>query len=234
MPNTGWAFATSLALHVLLAGCLSAMVASLPPPPPAIRLDFTLLGQIPAPEAVPDQPSRPEMASGPEPLPVRPTTPTPPQQPKAAANATQAKTKPQPVQKPMPTSTVPTAIAPRQAETAATAATTIQPASAPASGGVLETDAIEAYRRANFSTIRNAILSNLRYPAIARRHGWSGKVEIAFLVTPEGGVGDLRVQRSSGHEVLDEEAMAAIRRSAPFASPRMAARLVMPVTFELN
>lgn len=93
---------------------------------------------------------------------------------------------------------------------------------------------VEAYRHANFATIRSAILANLRYPMIARRHGWSGKVEIAFLVTPEGGVGELRVQRSSGHEVLDEEAMAAIRRSAPFAPPRIAALLVMPVTFELN
>jgi TonB family protein len=45
----------------------------------------------------------------------------------------------------------------------------------------------------------------------------------------------LKVLTSSGFPVLDEQAMAAIRRSAPFTPPPpRKVELVMPVTFRLN
>ncbi|PIP43694.1 MAG: hypothetical protein COX17_05600, partial [Deltaproteobacteria bacterium CG23_combo_of_CG06-09_8_20_14_all_60_8] len=90
------------------------------------------------------------------------------------------------------------------------------------------------YRRANFAVIRDSILGNLRYPVLARRKGWSGQVEVAFLIAPDGNVSELRIKASSGFAVLDDQAVAAIRRSAPFPPPRMAALLVMPITFQLD
>ena len=69
---------------------------------------------------------------------------------------------------------------------------------------------------------------------IARRLGWCGKVDVAFLIKPDGHIGELRIEKSSGYAVLDEQALEAIRRSAPFTPPRIAALLVMPVTFQLN
>jgi protein TonB len=102
-----------------------------------------------------------------------------------------------------------------------------QPAAAPP-------EAADAYRLANFGAIRSSILGNLRYPLIARRQGWSGMVEVAFMIAPDGTVSDLRVQASSGFPVLDEQALAAVRRSAPLTPPRIAVLLVVPITFQLN
>ncbi|MHB1378739.1 MAG: energy transducer TonB [Desulfurivibrionaceae bacterium] len=109
--------------------------------------------------------------------------------------------------------------------------------SARAGAGAGETTvaAGEEYRRANFGAIRDSILGHLRYPMLARRQGWSGQVEVAFMIAPDGSVDELRIRTSSGFPVLDDQALAAIRRSAPFTPPpRMAALLVMPVTFQLN
>ncbi len=93
---------------------------------------------------------------------------------------------------------------------------------------------VEEYRSANFKAIRDSVLAKLHYPMIARNRGWSGKVDVAFLIAPDGSVSDLRIQVSSGFPVLDEQALNAIRNAAPFIPPRIAALLVMPVTFQLN
>jgi protein TonB len=119
-------------------------------------------------------------------------------------------------------------------EAPATADTSQELAPAPPRSVEQAIPADEAYRRANFGSIRDSILANLHYPMLARRKGWSGKVEVAFLIKPDGQVSELRIQTSSGYSVLDEQALEAIRRSAPFAPPRIAALLIMPVTFQLN
>lgn len=93
----------------------------------------------------------------------------------------------------------------------------------------------EEYRRANFAPIRDAILGHLRYPILARRRGWSGQMEVAFTITPSGSVSELRVLTSSGFPVLDDQALAAVRRSSPFTpAPSIAATLIIPITFRLN
>lgn len=50
------------------------------------------------------------------------------------------------------------------------------------------------------------------YPRRARRRGLEGTVELKFLVTREGSVERVSIVRSSGHEVLDKAAKAAIAR----------------------
>lgn len=234
MHRTGLTLAASLAMHGLLAGCISALTALFPPAPPALRLDFTLLEQVTEPEDASLQNTQPETQPAVKPSPARRSVPAPLPAQKTIATTPVTKVRPRPVQKSVEAVATPAAATSERADAVPSATTMAEVASPSASNGAKEADTVEAYRHANFSTIRSTILANLRYPMIARRHGWSGKVEIAFLVTPEGRVGQLRVQRSSGHEVLDEEAMAAIRRSAPFVPPRIAALLVMPVTFELN
>lgn len=50
------------------------------------------------------------------------------------------------------------------------------------------------------------------YPELARRRGYEGVVLLEVLVTEEGGVGELRVARSSGHAVLDRAAEQTVRK----------------------
>jgi TonB family protein len=65
--------------------------------------------------------------------------------------------------------------------------------------------------------------------------GWSGQVEISFTITPDGSIRDLRILTSSGYSLLDDEALTAIRQTAPFTPPpQVAAALTMPITFRIN
>jgi protein TonB len=50
------------------------------------------------------------------------------------------------------------------------------------------------------------------YPAIARKQGWQGHVSVEFTVQPDGRLTDVRVTRSSGYHVLDQSALAALRK----------------------
>jgi periplasmic protein TonB len=49
------------------------------------------------------------------------------------------------------------------------------------------------------------------YPGIAKSRHWEGLVMLRVYVTPDGRCGNLNIYRSSGHEVLDESAMTAVR-----------------------
>lgn len=53
-----------------------------------------------------------------------------------------------------------------------------------------------------------------RYPANAK--GSSGEAEVAFTVAANGGVSGIRLSRSSGNAALDDAALAAVERAAPF------------------
>ena len=74
----------------------------------------------------------------------------------------------------------------------------------------------------------------LRYPAAARREGLRGEVQVAFTVSASGGVGGVRIVRSSGSPVLDKAALETVRRAAPFpAIPADAGRSSWPFTVPL-
>lgn len=49
------------------------------------------------------------------------------------------------------------------------------------------------------------------YPAMATRMGWQGKVILSVEVLRDGRAGQVSVQRSSGHAVLDDAALQAVR-----------------------
>lgn len=217
MRREGRAFTESFLLHGLLAGTMIVMIGMMASPPPkTIRLDFNMLEQMAAPAP------KPEQRVAEEPAPAPPPKPEP----------VQAKVKPpKPVKRTPAVAAVEPLPAPAPETPAATDTSQETASPRPVEHAV---PADEAYRRANFGTIRDSILANLHYPMLARRKGWSGKVEVAFLIKPDGQISELRIQTSSGYSVLDEQALDAIRRSAPFTPPRIAALLIMPVTFQLN
>lgn len=240
MRCDGRALTESFVLHGLLTGAIIIMAGALTPQPQPIRLNFSILQPtaVPAPQ---ETPKAQAAASIPTPLETMPTPPAPQPEPlilpqKLAPVAAKIRHVPAP-SKP----------APKQSEEQNNPEVTEAPVPAPVSrtptGTASSTSATEApavpadeeYRHANFGAIRNSILANLRYPMLARRRGWSGEVEIVFKITPDGSVSELRIVTSSGFSVLDDQALAAIRHSAPFTPPpRIAAILVMPVNFQLN
>jgi periplasmic protein TonB len=100
-----------------------------------------------------------------------------------------------------------------------------QQAAPQVSGGVTARSAAARESQAKVSASRGSILS---YAAgirakVARNKpsglGRSGEVEISFGVTPTGELSYANLAQSSGNARLDEAALEAIRRSAPFGPP---------------
>jgi len=76
-----------------------------------------------------------------------------------------------------------------------------------------------------------------RYPLIARRKGWEGTVVIELRVSGSGWVKEVRIEKSSGHALLDDAALGAVRnwRIAPNGRPDAATfKFRVPVTFKLT
>ena len=249
MKGTGRALTESFFLHGLLVGAIIFMAARVPPPPKIIRLDFSLQEQTAALAPKSEQvAAQPPMVRHP-PAPIKPSPrvavnhhpPVPQTRPKATVRALPKKPSPVPVKPPAEVAAVEPNSSPAPQADATKNTGTSMPQTSSGSATLPKTSTAgtttntgEEYRHANFAAIRDSILANLHYPMIARRQGWCGKVDVAFLIKPDGHIGELRIEKSSGYAVLDEQALEAIRRSAPFTPPRIAALLVMPVTFQLN
>jgi len=93
----------------------------------------------------------------------------------------------------------------------------------------------ESFLRERLSVISNIVQRRINYPPIARRMGWEGKVLVSFVLEPNGDIRDLKVLKSSGYEVLDKEALDAIRRSyKDFPKPPVSVVVKLPINFRLE
>ena len=67
-----------------------------------------------------------------------------------------------------------------------------------------------------FNRIKQAIEQNWQYPELALRYGLQGRLSLEFAVGANGELEQLRIVRSSGSQLLDDEALRAIKAAAPF------------------
>jgi protein TonB len=69
---------------------------------------------------------------------------------------------------------------------------------------------------ANYTkTISGQVGRLKRYPSIARLRGWQGTAVISIQLAADGSVLQVRVEQSSGHDVLDSQALAMVRQAEP-------------------
>ena len=68
--------------------------------------------------------------------------------------------------------------------------------------------------------IRSSIQEHFMYPPFAQRQGWEGEVLVALQLSAEGEIRDIRVIRSSGYRVLDEDALLILRRIGSIPNAR--------------
>lgn len=78
-----------------------------------------------------------------------------------------------------------------------------------------------------------------KYPPPAQRRGWEGTVEVLLQIAADGKVTSVTVGKSSGHAMLDEEAVNMIHRAMPLPEPppdlRGQPRVVtVPIVFKLQ
>jgi TonB family protein len=85
---------------------------------------------------------------------------------------------------------------------------------------------------------RQRVQESLVYPLAARRQGLRGTVELDVWLDPAGRVRDVRVARSSSHDLLDEAAVETIRGLGPLpfpdSLPRRSLRIRLPLVFDLR
>jgi protein TonB len=90
------------------------------------------------------------------------------------------------------------------------------------------------YIKAHYSYIKDLVFKHLIYPAKARKMGWEGKVITSFIVSSAGNAKDVRIAKSSGHQILDESAVRAINDASPFPKPPAEAQIIIPILYRLN
>jgi protein TonB len=90
------------------------------------------------------------------------------------------------------------------------------------------------YVKENFYYIKDLITRNLSYPVVARRMKWQGTVVVSFVVCEDGMVKGTTVVTSSGHSVLDKNALTTIKALQPFPAPPAEAEFNMPIKYTLK
>lgn len=107
---------------------------------------------------------------------------------------------------------------------------------ATASGnGVDVNGLIQGYNRSVYRTVNK----HKNYPMIARRMRLQGKVYIEIMIDAQGNIKMARVKHSSGHTVLDKEALKTIKRIKRLPSPPTALgwssrRLTIPLVYKFS
>lgn len=125
-----------------------------------------------------------------------------------------------------------TAAAPVQAREAESEA--IDDAAVAAAESARRMDALASYGRA----LSEAIGRHQRYPRIAQLRHWQGTTLLDLAIDAEGRLLEVRVARSSGHDVLDQSAIEMARAATPLPRPSgplasLDLKLNVPVVFKL-
>lgn len=231
-PNQtlAWAIAISVSLHLFAALYLPNFQTDAAEPRPEV-----LNIQIEAPKA-------PEPIESPaiEPQPV-PEPPKPMIKPKIEPKVIPIP-KPAPIETYEPQTTSPEAVddpvsAPVMSVAPAADPTPVFTAPPPPPGPS-QTD-LDAARRGYADRLARAIAQHKQYPRIAQMRGWQGEVLVDLKLDSNGAVLSSRIERSSGYEVLDKQALEMIKRAAPFPSPPEILKssvfnIQVPVSFKLE
>jgi protein TonB len=211
----GTSLVAALALHALLGFYLWNWHQAPPPPPPA-SLNVTMIDLEPAPAppqpVAPPQPIVPPQAVMPpqavvEPPPVE----KPPEAKPEVKPLPKPKPKPEPVQRhavvrPVPVP-LPSEAPPAPAETSPPA----PPAAPPPAPARAPSNAVASFR----DLLAAHLARYKRYPAAAQRKGEEGVAMVHFALDHQGHVSGIRIERSSGHALLDDEVLALLRRAQP-------------------
>ena len=201
-----------------------------PEPPPVPRADIISTPRVePKPEFVVTNPElhpearvEPRVEARPEPK-IEPRPATPPVVQPRVEPAVAAPDVARPEAAPVATAPAPTVVAPQP-----------QP-SAPKLDEAHDNRLLVTYGQ----SISKEIKRYQNYPLRARQKGWEGTAEVLLQIAVDGKVTGITLGKSSGHVILDEEALEMVRRASPLpqapADFRGRALVVsVPIVFRLQ
>lgn len=183
------------------------------------------------------------------PKPVPPTPPAP-QPPEKKVEPKKPITKPEPKKTPTVTQKSPDAVPKKkimeQASPPVTAPTspatdskaTTSPAAQTTDNNAVATAVDEKVTEPDFKA---AYLHNPppEYPSIARSRGWEGTVKLRVWVSAEGLPEKIEVEQSSGHEILDEDALEFVKKNYRFTPKKhgetaVAGTVIVPIKYYMK
>lgn len=230
-----WAIVCSVLLHAILAIVvpkfnyqdfkkpvqeLTIEIKKPPPPPPPVAEP-----EPPQPvEPVKPEPIKPKIEPKPKPIAKPIERPSPIEEPSA--------------EPPPPAPSVPEviAVAPKaDTKPAVVAPAPVESPRPPEPSPVDVDNALGEYG----NLLGRAIAKHKRYPEIARRRNLQGEVLLDLKLDGNGKVLSANVRESSGHEILDNQALEMVRKASPFPAPPEALRnrtfnITVPVSFKLE
>ncbi|MBZ4200750.1 MAG: energy transducer TonB [Methylotenera sp.] len=176
-----------------------------------------LMQQAPPPPPPAPEPPKPLIKPAVKPVIIpteTKTDATPPPPPEVIAAAPQ-------VDAPPPT-TPPVAIAPRE----------------PPKPVVVPVDTSAARDNYN-NALWSAIVKHKQYPRIAQMRGWQGEAVVELQIDGNGKLKSKRIVQSSGHDVLDKQALDMVEKALPFPAPPEVLRgssfsVKVPIAFKLE
>ncbi len=243
-PRERVAWLLAIVCTVVVHGAVIALPFRLAPPPqserPPLTVTFDRLSEPPPPEPPKPPPPIPPPPEARPPT-VQPTAP-PPIRRRRPTRHTRHKTapQPQPVQEPATLPDVRDETPPPAPTLPAETAADVQARAAPVDPVAPPPPVSGPDMSAWGASVRSAVIGRRRYPRAARRLGLEGTAVVSLLLWPDGRLaGAPRLQRSSGYEALDREALRMVRAAAPFAPPGGAgdsakAAFSVPVRFALD
>jgi TonB family protein len=83
-----------------------------------------------------------------------------------------------------------------------------------------------------YRAIRTLLERARSYPLLARERGLEGTVFVSFVIGSKGLPQDVKIMKSSGHQILDEEVKKMLKKASPF--PGIKGEIVIPITFKLT
>lgn len=101
-------------------------------------------------------------------------------------------------------------------------------------GGGSQAGLLKSYIDANYKYIIRLIRRKMVYPEEAKKQGITGTATVAFTIGGNGQVAQVRINRSSGNQLLDQAALSAVQRAAPFPPPPASANIAIPLVFGLR
>lgn len=210
----GWCFALVATLHVLsvvlLGLWLRPAFMAAPAPPPSVMVD---MAPLPAPPSPPQATPRPQLQRAEIFRPSEIVT-----LPKLPSVATAAVTLPPEPEKPAPPSP------PSPPPVAAPPPAALPPSKATQTWQGLVLVQLERFKR---------------YPSDAQFHRQQGVVWLRFTMSRDGKVLSAAIDKGSGYDTLDAEALALVKRAQPLPKPPLEVagdrlELVAPVEFFLK
>ena len=216
-----YAVVASIVFHGLLLSLAPKQPAQRPPalPGPIVAR----LSELPIPQAsAPPAPAQAEPQK-PQAEPVKPeTTPLPPKPsplakpaPKAAAKAD-----PTPPAKPSPApSAEPAPSAPATPAAPSTPGPVAKSDPQPAAPSTAPTPSAEPSDAGSLAQYRLQLISMAkrykRYPRVAMDNNWEGDVVVRMVIGANGMISSISVKTSSGHDVLDKQALEMFQKAKP-------------------